>query len=108
LDEIERSHNTPALIFADGFEFLHLWFHRRRRLFLRFIPTERSSSPWLGGSAEFLVSQNAERAELLYVIQDKWGCGFIRPDRSDKTLKFEVRNVGNLVAQVLRISGRIL
>jgi hypothetical protein len=49
----------------------------------------------------FSVSQNAERAELLYVIQDKWGCGFIRPDRSDKTLKFEVRNVGNLVAQVL-------
>ena len=35
------------------------------------------------------------------MIQDKWGCGFIRPDRSDKTLKFEVRNVGNLVAQVL-------
>ena len=49
----------------------------------------------------FSVSQNAERAELLYVIQDKWGCGFIRPDRSDKTLKFEVRNVGNLVANVL-------
>ena len=49
----------------------------------------------------FSVSQNAERAELLYVIQDKWGCGFIRPDRSDKTLKFEVRNIGNLVAHVL-------
>jgi LAGLIDADG endonuclease len=49
----------------------------------------------------FSVSQNAERAELLYVIQSKWGCGFIRPDRSDKTLKFEVRNVENLVAQVL-------
>ena len=49
----------------------------------------------------FSVSQNAERAELLYVIQDKWGCGFIRPDRSDKTLKFEVRNLGSLVAQVL-------
>jgi len=47
------------------------------------------------------VSQNADRSELLYVIQAEWGCGFIRPDRSDKTLKFEVRNVRNLVAKVL-------
>jgi hypothetical protein len=49
----------------------------------------------------FSVSQNAERAEVLYVIQNEWGCGFIRPDRSDRTLKFEVRNIGNLVARVL-------
>jgi len=35
------------------------------------------------------------------MIKERWGCGFIRPDRSDKTLKFEVRNVGDLVAKVL-------
>jgi hypothetical protein len=28
-------------------------------------------------------------------------CGFIRPDRSDKTLKFEVRNITDLVEKVL-------
>src|SRR6185312_3449013 len=49
----------------------------------------------------FSVSQNADRAELLYVIQEKWKCGSIRPDRSDKTLKFEVRKLGSLVAKVL-------
>jgi hypothetical protein len=49
----------------------------------------------------FSVSQNVDRAELLYMIQERWGCGFIRPDRSDKTIKFEVRNVGDLVAKVL-------
>ena len=49
----------------------------------------------------FSVSQNADRAELLYMIQEKWECGFIRPDRSDKTIKFEIRNVGDLVAKVL-------
>ena len=49
----------------------------------------------------FSVSQNADRAELLYTIQERWGCGFIRPDRSDKTLKFEIRNVSDLVAKVL-------
>ena len=47
------------------------------------------------------MSQNADRAELLYMIKEKWECGFIRPDRSDKTLKFEIRNVGELVAKVL-------
>jgi hypothetical protein len=49
----------------------------------------------------FSVSQNADRADLLYVIQKIWGCGFIRPDRSDKTLKFEVRNIRDLVEKVL-------
>jgi hypothetical protein len=49
----------------------------------------------------FSVSQNAERAELLEIIRERWGCGFIRPDRSDRTLKFEVRNVRDLVAKVL-------
>ena len=49
----------------------------------------------------FSVSQNADRAELLYMIQKRWECGFIRPDRSDKTIKFEVRNVQDLVEKVL-------
>ena len=49
----------------------------------------------------FSVSQNADRAEVLYMIQTMFGCGFIRPDRSDKTVKFEVRNVGDLVVKVL-------
>ena len=49
----------------------------------------------------FSVSQNADRAELLYMIQDRWGCGFIRPDRSDKTIKFEVRDIRMLVEKVL-------
>src|SRR5262249_11384712 len=47
------------------------------------------------------VSQNAERSEVLYLIQRTWRCGFIRPDRSDKTLKFEIRNVESLTTVVL-------
>ena len=49
----------------------------------------------------FSVSQNADRSELLRTIQKVWGCGFIRPDRSDKTLKYEVRNIRHLVEKVL-------
>ena len=65
-----------------------------------FQPSDRHRFGW-EVRPSFSVSQNAERAELLYVIQKRWGCGFIRPDRSDKTLKFEVRDIRNLVAKVL-------
>src|ERR671929_1072997 len=65
-----------------------------------FQPSKRHRFGW-EVRPSFSVSQNADRAELLYVIQERWGCGFIRPDRSDKTLKFEVRNVRELVAKVL-------
>ncbi len=49
----------------------------------------------------FSISPNADRAQLLYMLQHRWGCGSIRPDRSDKTLKFEVRNLKDLVDTVV-------
>ena len=65
-----------------------------------FQPSKRHRFGW-EVRPSFSVSQNADRAELLYVIQERWRCGFIRPDRSDKTVKFEVRNVRDLVEKVL-------
>ena len=47
------------------------------------------------------VSQNGERAEVLWEIQGYFGCGAIRPDRSDQTLKWEVRNCALLRSRVL-------
>ena len=35
----------------------------------------------------FSVSQNGDRAEVLHAFQAYFGCGSIRPDRSDKTVK---------------------
>ena len=49
----------------------------------------------------FSVSQNADRAQVLYMLQQRWGCGSIRPDRSDNTVKFEVRNLKELVESVI-------
>jgi hypothetical protein len=65
-----------------------------------FQPSSRHCLGW-EVRPSFSVSQNADRAQLLYVIQQKWSCGFIRPDRSDKTIKFEVRNVADLVSKVI-------
>ena len=39
------------------------------------------------------VSQNGDRAEVLQLIRAHFGCGSIRPDRSDKTLKWETRRL---------------
>jgi hypothetical protein len=49
----------------------------------------------------FSVSQNADRAEVLEIFKRTFGCGSIRPDRSDKTLKYEVRSIGELISHVL-------
>ena len=49
----------------------------------------------------FSVSQNQDRSQVLTLYQERWACGSIRPDRSDKTLKYEVRSVKELVSVVL-------
>ena len=49
----------------------------------------------------FSVSQNADRAELLHILKERWQCGSIRPDRSDNTIKFEVRKISDLVGKIL-------
>ena len=39
------------------------------------------------------VSQNGDRSEVLLLIQRYFDCGTLRPDRSDRTLKWEVRSL---------------
>lgn len=65
-----------------------------------FQPSDRHRFGW-EVRPSFSVSQNKDRSEVLYAIRDAWECGFIRPDRSDKTLKYEVRNVEALVTTVV-------
>jgi hypothetical protein len=47
------------------------------------------------------VSQNADRSEVLLLIRRYFGCGTIRPDRSDRTLKWEVRRLAFLVERII-------
>jgi hypothetical protein len=49
----------------------------------------------------FSVSQNGDRAEVLQAIKAYFGCGSIRPDRSDKTLKWETRRLEDILGGVL-------
>jgi LAGLIDADG endonuclease len=47
------------------------------------------------------VSQNGDRAEVLHLVQSHFGCGSIRPDRSDRTLKWETRRLEDLLERVI-------
>jgi hypothetical protein len=47
------------------------------------------------------VSQNGDRAEVLHTLQAYFGCGSIRPDRSDKTIKWETRRLEDLLQRVI-------
>jgi hypothetical protein len=47
------------------------------------------------------VSQNGDRSEVLLEIQTHFGCGTLRPDRSDRTVKWEARSLRDLVDRVI-------
>jgi hypothetical protein len=47
------------------------------------------------------VSQNGDRSEVLLDIQRYFGCGTLRPDRSDRTVKWEVRSLSLLLDRVV-------
>ena len=49
----------------------------------------------------FSVSQNEDRRQVLDLIKSYFGCGFIRRDWSDKTVKFEIRDHKDLVQKVI-------
>ncbi len=49
----------------------------------------------------FSVSQNGDRAEVLHAIGAYFGCGSIRPDRSDQTLKWETRRLEEILERVI-------
>jgi hypothetical protein len=47
------------------------------------------------------VSQNGDRIEVLLAIQRIFGCGTLRPDRSDRTVKWEVRSLPAILRTVI-------
>ena len=49
----------------------------------------------------FAVAQNYDRREVLDLIQKYFECGFMRRDYGDKTLKFEVRRIDDLLEKVI-------
>ena len=67
---------------------------------ISFSPSNRHRFGW-EIRPSFSVSQNFDRAEVLQLLKQRWRKGTIRPDRSDKTLKFEIRAIEDLVGSVI-------
>ena len=51
--------------------------------------------------ASFSVSQNEDRSEILFYMQEHFGRGHMRRDYSDKTLKYEVRKFDDLLTKII-------
>ncbi len=49
----------------------------------------------------FCVGQNYDRREVLDIMYECFGCGHIRRDWSDRTLKYEVRKLDDLLNKVI-------
>jgi LAGLIDADG endonuclease len=47
------------------------------------------------------VSQNGDRCEVLLDIQRYFRCGTLRPDRSDRTIKWEIRSLPLLRSSII-------
>ncbi len=47
------------------------------------------------------MSQNQDRIEILHAFKEKFDCGTIRPDRSDKTYKYEIRSIQKICEKVI-------
>jgi LAGLIDADG endonuclease len=47
------------------------------------------------------VSQNGDRSEVLLIMQQYFECGRLRPDRSDRTIKWETRSLHAIVRSVV-------
>lgn len=65
-----------------------------------FQPSKRHRFGW-EVRPSFSVSQNQDRAKVLFLMEQHFSCGSIRPDRSDKTLKYEVRSISDLVGKII-------
>jgi hypothetical protein len=49
----------------------------------------------------FAVGQNFDRREVLDIMMEYFQCGFLRRDYGDKTLKYEVRKLDELLQKVI-------
>ncbi len=49
----------------------------------------------------FSISQNHDRAEILHLMQEYFGCGFMRSGITDRTIKYEVRRLDDLMEKVI-------
>lgn len=97
-----RYHNTPALKFKDRdfAEYISGYVDGEGCFSVSFTKRPRFLVGW-ETKPSFSVSQNHDRAEVLFLMQKYFKAGFMRRDFSDRTLKYEVRKIDDLITKVI-------
>ncbi len=92
LNNSKSKKNLPVYIsgYVDGEGCFSVSFSKREKLLIGW-----ETKP------SFAVGQNYDRSEVIKLLQHYLDCGSIRRDYSDKTLKFEVRSLNDLVDKVI-------
>jgi hypothetical protein len=49
----------------------------------------------------FTISQNFDRSEVLYLAKEYFDAGHMRRDKSDNTIKYEIRRLDDLIQKVI-------
>jgi hypothetical protein len=70
-------------------------------LFHRLDLAAREAAGGMGGETELLCQPERTPGRGLYAIYAHFGCGSIRPDRSDRTLKWETRRLEDILERVI-------
>jgi hypothetical protein len=91
--------NTPASL-MDISSYISGYVDGEGCFTVSFSPRAKLRSGW-EVRPSFSVSQNSDRAEVLLALREHFKCGGFRPDRSDKTLKYEVRDLVSLLTRVI-------
>jgi len=97
---IELLHNTPTLSSRNVSEYISGFVDGEGCFSVSFSKRPRFVVGW-ETKPSFSVSQNFDRAQPLFIMQKYFGCGFMRDGISDRTLKYEVRRLDDLLEKVL-------
>ena len=49
----------------------------------------------------FSVGQHQNKAEVLYLMKDYFGCGYIRLSKRDNVLHYETRSIGDIRSKII-------
>jgi hypothetical protein len=93
-------HNTPALNARNVSEYISGFVDGEGCFSVSFSKRPHLTVGW-ETKPSFSVSQNYDRSQPLFIMQKHFGCGFMRDGISDKTLKYEVRRLDDLLEKVL-------
>ncbi len=94
------AHNTPALSNRNVAEYISGFVDGEGCFSVSFSKRPRFIVGW-ETKPSFSVSQNFDRAQPLSIMQEYFGCGFMRDGISDRTIKYEVRRLDDLLEKVL-------